>query len=124
MSPSADSPRLRRVNEAVKELVAERLRSLKDPRLGFITITDVRTTTDLGSAEVFYTVLPDEPETLEQTADGLRSATPLLRREVGAGLRVRRTPDLHFTYDPLPEQSRRIDTLLKAAEQEQTRDAD
>src|SRR5687767_3393849 len=102
--PKPESPRLRRVNEAVKEVVAENLRGLKDPRVGFVTITDVRTTTDFGQSEVFYTVLPDDDETRTATADGLRSAAPMLRHEVGARLRLRRTPDLHFTHDPVPEQ--------------------
>lgn len=111
--PKNDSPRLRKVNEAVKEVVAESLRGLKDPRLGFITVTDVRTTTDLGASEIFYTVLPDDDETRTTTAAGLRSATPMVRREVGGRLRLRRTPDLHFTHDPLPEHGRRIETLLQ-----------
>ena len=122
--PRNDSPRLRKVNEAVKEVVAESLRGLKDPRLGFITVTDVRTTTDLGASEVFYTVLPDDDETRSTTAEGLRSATPMLRREVGGRLRMRRTPDLHFTHDPLPEQGRRIETLLKDAQKDRPQDAD
>ncbi|MPZ72278.1 MAG: 30S ribosome-binding factor RbfA [Nitriliruptorales bacterium] len=109
--------RLRRVNEVVREIVAELLPDLKDPRIGFVTVTDVRTTADLSSAEVFFTVLPDTAEARAETAAGLRSATPVIRREVGAQLRTRRTPDLHFVHDPLPEQGRRIDTLLKNAAQ-------
>lgn len=107
------SQRVRRVNEAVKEIVAGLLPGLKDPRIGFVTVTDVRTTTDLGSSEIFFTVLPDNEEARAETAAGLRSATPLLRREVGAQLQLRRVPDLHFTPDPLPEHSRRIDALLE-----------
>ena len=109
------SQRLRRVNEAVKEIVAAMLSDLKDPRIGFVTVTDVRTTQDLAVAEIFYTVLPDTAEARADTQAGLTSAAPLLRREVGAQLRTRRTPDLHFVHDPLPEQGRRIDTLLKGA---------
>ncbi len=109
------SQRTRRVSEAVKEIVAGLLPGLKDPRIGFVTVTDVRTTTDLRSAEVFYTVLPDDDQARAATQEGLRSATPLLRREVGAQLQMRRVPDLHFTHDPLPEHSRRIETLLKDA---------
>lgn len=105
--------RMRKVNEAVKEIVAERIGDLKDPRIGFVTVTDVRTTADLGSAEIFFTVLPDDEKSLADTAEGLASARPLLRRAVGDGLRTRRVPDLHFTHDPLPEQGRRIETLLR-----------
>jgi ribosome-binding factor A len=86
----AQSQRVRRVNESVKEILAEALRQVKDPRIGFVTITDVRTTTDLKHCEVFYTVLPDDPDT-----------------------RQRNTPDLQFTHDPVPEQGRRIERLLR-----------
>lgn len=106
------SQRLRRVNESVKEVLAEQLVHLKDPRLGFVTLTDVRTSPDLRTAEVFYTVLPDDPSSRDETAAGLRSATPLLRRELGARLRMRHVPDLHFRHDPVPEQGRRIEQLL------------
>ena len=110
------SQRTRRVSEAIKEIVAQLLPGLKDPRIGFVTVTEVRTTPDLGSAEVFFTVLPDDEESLRATEEGLRSATALVRREVGAQLRLRRVPDLHFTHDPLPEHSRRIESLLADAQ--------
>lgn len=106
------SQRLRKVNEAVREIVAEAITDLKDPRIGFVTITDVRTTQDLREAEVFFTVLPDTEDSRVATAAGLQSAAPLLRHELNAQLRLRRIPDLHFMHDPLPEQGRRIDTLL------------
>ena len=122
--PKADSPRMRRVNEAVKEVVAERVGGLKDPRLGFVTITDVRTSTDLSVSEIFYTVLPDTPESRESTAAGLASAAGLLRHDVGARLRMRRTPDLHFVHDPVPERGRRIETLLNQAREDHPQDAD
>jgi ribosome-binding factor A len=107
------STRLQRVNAHLQELLAELIPTLKDPRIGFVTITAVRTTTDLGHAEVFYTVLPDDPGTREATAAGLHSAAGVLRREVGERLRVRRIPDLHFTHDPAPEYGRRIEGLLR-----------
>ncbi|HWB70972.1 MAG TPA: 30S ribosome-binding factor RbfA [Egibacteraceae bacterium] len=106
------SYRMRRVNEAVKEVLAELLPDLKDPRVGFVTLTDVRTSADLRAAEVFYTVLPADEESLAATAAGLRSATPLLRRELGARLRLRYVPELRFSHDPLPAHSRRIEQLL------------
>lgn len=111
--------RIRRVSEAVKEILADRLADAKDPRIGFVTVTDVRMATDLKSAEVFFTVLPDDEETRATTLEGLASATPLLRRELGSRLRLRHTPALHFTHDPVPEQGRRIEELLR---QEQARD--
>jgi ribosome-binding factor A len=118
------SQRLRRVNEAVKEIVAEMLPGLKDPRIGFVTVTDVRTTTDFRAAEIFYTVLPDTDESRVQTQQGLTSAAPMLRRELNAQLRLRRIPEIHFVHDPLPEHSRRIDTLLRDAQPLQEGDTD
>jgi ribosome-binding factor A len=107
------SQRLRRVNESVKEIVAETVQGLKDPRIGFVTITDVRTSSDLRSAEVYWTVLPDDETTRTQTEAGLRSAAPLIRRELGGRLRTRLTPDLQFVHDEVPEQGRRIEELLR-----------
>lgn len=107
------TPRMRRVNEAVKEVLAELLPELKDPRVGFVTLTDVRTSPDLRQARVFYTVLPDDPETRAATDEGLASASSLLRRELGAQLRLKRVPDLEFTHDPVPERGRRVESLLR-----------
>ncbi|CAN5228809.1 ribosome-binding factor A [soil metagenome] len=107
------TPRIRRVNELVRTVLAERLVDLKDPRIGFVTVTDVRTSNDLERSEVFFTVLPDDDGTVTRTLAGLASAKPLLRREVGAALRTRVTPDLHFALDPVPAQGRRIDELLE-----------
>lgn len=104
--------RVRRVNESVKEVLAEAVQELKDPRVGFVTLTEVRTSADLRHAEVFYTSLPDDPEALAATAEGLASAQGLLRRELGGRLRMRNVPDLRFTHDPVPAQGRRIQTLL------------
>jgi ribosome-binding factor A len=106
--------RVARVNATIRQILAEVVGTLKDPRIGFVTITDVRTSADLGHAEVFYTVLPDDERTRAQAEAGLRSAKATLRREVASRLRVRRTPDLHFTHDPVPERGRRIDQLLDA----------
>jgi ribosome-binding factor A len=111
------SQRIRRINETIRSLIAERVPTLKDPRIGFVTVTDVRTLSDLSQAEVFFTVLPDDEEALFQTQAGLDSAAPLLRREIGAALRVRRTPELVFTHDPVPAQGRRIEALLRETAQ-------
>jgi ribosome-binding factor A len=113
------STRLERVNARIQELLAELIPTLKDPRIGFVTITAVRTSADLGHAEVFYTVLPDDSDAREAIAAGLHSATGVLRREVGERLRVRRVPDLHFTHDSVPERGRRIEGLLRDARQHQ-----
>lgn len=107
------SQRMRRVNESVKEVLAEVVLELKDPRIGFLTLTEVRTSPDLRHAEVFYTTLPDDEDALAATSEGLSSAQPLLRRELAARLPLRFVPDLRFTHDPVPEQGRRIDGLLR-----------
>lgn len=106
------SQRMRRVNEAIRQVLAEQLPELKDPRIGFVTLTEVRTTPDLSEARVYFTVLDDSADVRAETAAGLRSAGPLLRRELGAQLRLRRIPALHFVEDPLPAQGRRIEQLL------------
>lgn len=112
------SQRIRRVNEAVREVIAEQLQGLKDPRIGFVTLTDVRTSTDLKHAQVFFTVLPDDAETREATLEGLDSAKSLLRRELGARLRIRHVPDLVFIEDPVPARGRRIEALLQETREE------
>lgn len=109
------SQRVRRVNEQVREVLAELVLDLKDPRLGLLTITEVRTTPDLRRSEVFYTALPDDEEALAGTAEGLRSAAPRLRRELGVRLRLRYVPELQFTLDPLPAQTRRLDRLIQGS---------
>jgi len=125
---SVGSPRANRVPERIKEILAELVGRLKDPRIGFVTITDVRTTADFGHATAYYTVLPinrpgsEDPaaidadaEARQRTAEGLASATPLLRRELGGRLRLRQVPTLKFVHDPLPEHGRRIEALIDEA---------
>lgn len=107
------SQRIRSVGESIREILGAHMTRLKDPRIGFVTITDVRLSGDLREAEVFYTVLPDDEDARERTAEGLASATPVLRRELGARLRIRHVPDIRFVEDPLPEQGRRIEELLR-----------
>lgn len=107
------SQRTRRLGERIKEIVAEQLTYVKDPRVGFVTVTDVRVSTDVAHAQVFYTVLPDDSQTREQTAQGLASAAPMMRRELGRRLRTRNTPAISFIDDPVAEQGRHIDDLIK-----------
>lgn len=116
------SPRANRVPERIKEILAELVGQLKDPRIGFVTITDVRTTADFGHATVYYTVLDtreavldDDAAQRERTAEGLASATALLRRELGGRLRLRQVPTLEFKHDPVPAQGRRIEQLINEA---------
>lgn len=104
-----------RLADRIKVLIAERLeKGLRDPRLGFVTITDVKVTGDLQHASVFYTVLGDEEARLA-SGEALRAATGLLRSEVGRGLGVRLTPTLEFIPDALPENAGHIEDLLREA---------
>lgn len=104
-----------RLADRIRVLIAERLeKGLRDPRLGFVTITDVRVTGDLQHASVFYTVLGDETERAA-SADALKAATGMLRSEVGRQLGVRLTPSLEFILDALPDNAGHIEELLREA---------
>jgi ribosome-binding factor A len=100
-------------------IVAEMLeRRIKDPRLGFVTVTDVRVSGDTQQASVFYTALAidghsGEAEDLAATAAALESAKGLIRSEVGKQLGMRHVPTLEFIHDALPENARQIDDLLE-----------
>jgi ribosome-binding factor A len=109
------SPRVDKLADQIKVIVAEMLgRRIKDPRLGFVTLTDVRLTGDSRDATVFYTVLGSEEEQAA-TAAALRSATGLIRSQVGKQLGLRFTPTLAFVRDAVPENARQIDDLLAQA---------
>ena len=109
------SPRVVKLADQIKVIVAEMLeRRIKDPRLGFVTVTDVRLTGDSRDATVFYTVLGSEEEQAS-TAAALRSATGLIRAQVGKQLGLRFTPTLTFLRDAVPENARQIDDLLAEA---------
>jgi len=111
----ADQARARKMADRIKVVVAETLeRRIKDPRLGFITVTDVRVTGDLHEATVFYTVLGDLEER-QASAMALESAKGVLRSEVGRQLGVRFTPTLEFVVDAVPETADTIDELLRVA---------
>jgi ribosome-binding factor A len=111
------SPRVRKIADRIKVIVAEMLeRRVKDPRLGFVTVTDVRVSGDTQQASIFYTVFgPDED--LAGTAAALESAKGLLRSEVGRQLGMRHVPNLEFFHDALPESARHIDDLLERVRQ-------
>jgi ribosome-binding factor A len=109
------SPRVDKLADQIKVIVAEMLeRRIKDPRLGFVTVTDVRLSGDSRDATVFYTVLGTEEEQAA-TAAALRSATGLIRAQVGKQLGLRFTPTLMFLLDAVPENARQIDDLLAQA---------
>jgi ribosome-binding factor A len=109
------SPRVRRVADRIRVIVAEMLeRRIKDPRLGFVTVTDVRVTGDTQNATIFYTVF-GEAEEVAGTAAALESAKGLIRSEVGKQLGMRHVPTLEFVHDALPENARHLDDLLAKA---------
>ena len=112
-----DAARTRRLAERISKIVAEMLeRRIKDPRLGFVTVTETRLTSDLREATVFYTVY-GTPEEQAETATALRSATGVIRSEVGRLLGLRHTPSIEFVADTLPDSAQRIDDLVAAARQ-------
>ncbi len=105
------SERMRRVNAAVREVLSEAVGELKDPRIGFVTITGVQTTTDLRQAVVFVSVLGNERKR-EQSIDGLQAAHGLLQARIARELRLKRTPQLTFEYDPTVERGVRMTQLI------------
>lgn len=111
------NPRVRKIADRIKVIVAEMLeRRIKDPRLGFVTVTDVRVSGDTLSASIFYTVLGEDAD-LAGTAVALNSAKGMIRSEVGKQLGMRHVPTLEFIHDALPESARAIDELLEKARQ-------
>ncbi|MGV9778472.1 30S ribosome-binding factor RbfA [Streptosporangium sp. NPDC003464] len=110
-----DAARARKIADRIQQVVAEMLeRRIKDPRLGFVTVTDTRITNDLSEATVFYTVFGSEAERADSAA-ALESAKGLIRSEVGRQTGLRHTPTLMFTHDPLPDSARHLDGLLAEA---------
>ncbi len=106
------SPRVRKIADRVHVIVAEMLeRRIKDPRLGFVTVTDVRLSGDTQHATVFYTVLGEEDQ-LAASAAALESAKGLIRSEVGKQLAMRHVPSLEFVHDALPDNARHLEALL------------
>ncbi|MBO3746569.1 30S ribosome-binding factor RbfA [Streptosporangiaceae bacterium NEAU-GS5] len=110
-----DAARARKIADRIQQIVAEMLeRRIKDPRLGFVTVTDTRITADLSDATVYYTVFGSDAERADSRA-ALESATGLIRSEIGKQTGLRHTPTLTFTHDPLPDSAKHIDDLLATA---------
>ncbi len=113
--------RARKLADRIKVIVAQTLEMrIKDPRLGFITITDVRLTPDLRDASVFYTVLGTQEER-QSTAAALASSKGMLRSEVGKGTGVKFTPTLEFILDAIPENAAHVEQLLRDVAQADAR---
>ncbi len=108
---SSLSPRRRRVNEAIKHVLSEALPTLKDPRIGFVTVTGVEATKDFAQATVYVSVFGSEAEQ-QKTHAGLEAARGLLQAQVARELQLRRTPVLAFTYDPAVERGVRLGKMI------------
>ena len=106
------SDRLRRVDEAVRQVLSDAVATdLKDPRVGFVTVTAVKTSPDLRHARVYVSVLGDEAAR-QASLDGLRSAHGFLQRRVASELRMKHTPTLDFVYDDSVERGMRLSELI------------
>ncbi|HEY0166040.1 MAG TPA: 30S ribosome-binding factor RbfA [Jatrophihabitans sp.] len=113
----ADSPRSRRMAGRIRQIVASYIESqIKDPRLGMVTVTDVKITGDLHDASVYYTVLGDDVERADSAA-ALEAAKGQIRSEVGRQTGVKFTPTVSFYLDELPQSAQHIDELLALARQ-------
>jgi len=102
---------MRRVNESLKEVLSEGIGELKDPRIGFVTVTGVRTSPDLRQARVFVSVLGSERKR-EASLAGLAAAHGVLQARIARELRMKRTPQLAFEYDPSVERGVRMTQLI------------
>ncbi|HEV8251093.1 MAG TPA: 30S ribosome-binding factor RbfA [Gaiellaceae bacterium] len=103
--------RMRRVDESLREVLSEAIQTLKDPRIGFVTVTGVKTTADLKESTVYVSVLGGE-EKLRRTLQGLEAARGVLQARINDELRLRRTPQLTFEYDPSVERGVRMTKLI------------
>jgi ribosome-binding factor A len=110
-----ENPRARKLADRIQEVIAKRIeRGMRDPRLGFVTITDVRVTGDLQHASIFYTVYGSDEERADSAA-ALEAAKGMFRSEVGKNITARLTPSLEFIHDALPENAKHLDELLAQA---------
>ena len=116
------SDRIRRVNEAMREVLSAAITTeLKDPRVGFVTVTAVETSPDLRHARVFVSVLGN-PGERRRSLKAMDSARGFLQRRVGSELRMKHTPQIQFVYDETPERGMRINELLRAEAGEEPRE--
>ncbi len=118
-----DTPRASRVGEQIhKEISALLVKGIKDPRIGFVTITAVEVTRDLSIAKIFFTVVGDETVRRE-SEKGLRSSIPFIRREIGRRIRMRHVPEIRFEYDKSIEYGNRIESLIQEIHEQKADDS-
>lgn len=115
------SPRMRKVNELVREVVADAVVDLKDPRIGFLTITGAETSPDLRHAVIYYSVLGTDQEKSD-TAEALEHASSRIQRVIGSETRLRYTPKLDFRVDPSIDEGIRISRILADMAEEDDQD--
>jgi ribosome-binding factor A len=114
--------RMRRVDEAIRQVIGDAVAGdLKDPRVGFVTVTDVRTSADLRHSRVYVSVLgtdgnPSEQSERESSLEGLRSAHGFLQSRLAGELRLKRTPALEFVYDETTDRAMRVEELIDEME--------
>lgn len=114
------SPRMRKVNELLREVIAEEVAHLKDPRIGFLTITGVDTAPNLRNAIVFYSVIGDEGQHVA-TAAALKSAATRFQAVIGKQTRLKYTPVLEFRIDPAIKEGLRMEELLQDLNEDEGR---
>jgi ribosome-binding factor A len=102
---------MRKVNELLREVLSESLLDLKDPRIGFVTITAVRTSTDLRQATVYVSVLGSKRKR-QRSLEGLEAAHGVLQARIASEVRLKHTPTLTFEYDPTVEEGVRMSKLI------------
>ncbi len=112
------SPRMRKVNELLREVIAEETTGLKDPRIGFLTITGVDTAPNLRNARVYYSVIGDD-EQHKETAAALKSAAKRFQAVIGKQTRLKYTPVLEFLVDPAIDEGLRMDVLIQSLKAEE-----
>lgn len=116
--------RANRIAEQMKKELSDIIgRKIKDPRIGFVTVTDVRVTGDLQIAKVYISVLGDEDQK-ENTLKGLAKAKGFIRSEIGRRIRLRKTPEIHFEFDESIDYGNRIETLINELNRDKKDDSE
>lgn len=123
--PGLGPGRAVRVTEQLHHELAEIIRAeVKDPRLGMVTVTSVDLTADYAYATVWFSVLPDDPETVATTLEGLRAAAGFIRARIGRRVRIHTTPEIRFSHDRSTERGMALSRLIEKANAVQASDAE
>ena len=120
----ADAAKQAQVARRVMELTAQAVRKLKDPRVGMVTISEVKLTPDYAHAKVYFTLLKDSPEEVKQTLEGLSKAAGYLRNLLGKRLHIHTLPQLHFVHDTSTSRGMQMSALIDQANATRAADAE